>query len=126
MAATARQHCISSITLRLRQHQIASGGWPYFTSSQESIEATCLSSLALSPERDRSSARAVEFLFEAQLAGGAWPAFRGDTEGSWTTPLALSTIIVTNHKSEACERALKWLLAEKGAEGHWRGWPDRS
>jgi hypothetical protein len=28
-------------------------------------------------------------------------------------------MIITNHTSEACERALKWLLAEKGAEGHW-------
>jgi len=117
MAAIAPQHCISSITLQLRQHQIVSGGWPYFASSQESIEATCMSLLGLSPERE--SASAVEFLFNSQLANGSWPAFRGDTEGSWTTSLALSTIVVTNHTSEACQRALKWLLAEKGEEGHW-------
>jgi hypothetical protein len=61
MAAIARQHCISSVTLQLRQHQIVSGGWPYFASSQESIEATCLSALALSPERDWLTARAVDF-----------------------------------------------------------------
>jgi hypothetical protein len=119
MVTTDRQHCISSATLQLRQRQLESGGWSYFVSGQESIEATCLSALGLSPECDGIDARAVEFLFESQLTGGAWPAFRGDTDGSWTTSLALSTITITNHASEACERALKWLLAEKGEEGHW-------
>src|SRR5579863_10448254 len=119
MVATARRHCISSTTLQLQQRQMESGGWSYFVSGQESIEATCLSALGLAPERDGITARAVEFLFESQLTGGAWPAFRGDTEGSWTTSLALCTTIITNHTSEACERALKWLLAEKGEEGHW-------
>jgi hypothetical protein len=117
MAQTARKQCTFSTALRLRQRQMRSGGWAYFGASQESIEATCMSILGLSPERE--SASAVEFLFNSQLANGAWPAFHGDTEGSWTTSLALSTIIVTNHTSEACQRALKWLLAEKGEEGHW-------
>jgi hypothetical protein len=119
MAATARQHCISSTTLELRLRQLGSGGWAYFASGQESIEATCLSALGLSPESGGIAERAVKFLFESQLASGAWPAFRGDKEGSWTTPLALSTLIVTGHQAEACERALKWLLVEKGAEGRW-------
>ena len=117
MAQTARKQCTSSTALQLQQRQMRSGGWAYFGSSQESIEATCMSLLGLSP--DREPARAVEFLFNSQLANGSWPAFRGDAEGSWTTSLALSTIIVTNHTSEACQRALKWLLAEKGEEGHW-------
>ena len=119
MATTARQHCISSTTLQLRGRQMKSGGWAYFVSGQESIEATCLSALGLSPESGGIAERAVKFLFESQLTGGGWPAFRGDKEGSWTTPLALSTLIVTGHQSEACERALKWLLVEKGEEGHW-------
>jgi hypothetical protein len=119
MAQTARKECAFSTALELRQRQMRSGGWAYSGSSQESIEATCMSLLGLSPERESGSASAVEFLFNSQLANGAWPAFRGDTEGSWTTPLALSTMIVTNHTSEACQRALKWLVAEKGEEGHW-------
>jgi hypothetical protein len=119
MAANTRQRCISSTKLELRRRQMESGGWAYFASGQESIEATCLSALGLSSGGDEIRERAVEFLFGSQLTGGAWPAFRGDNEGSWTTPLAISTMIITNHTSEACERALKWLLAEKGAEGHW-------
>lgn len=119
MVPTERQHYISSTTLELRRRQMESGGWAYFASGQESIEATCLSALGLSPEGYGIAERAVEFLFGSQLTGGAWPAFRGDKEGSWTTPLALSTLIVTNHTAGACERALEWLLAEKGEEGHW-------
>ncbi len=117
MAQTVRKQCTFSTALQLRPRQMRSGGWAYFGASQESIEATCMSILGLSPERE--SASAFEFLFNSQLANGAWPVFRGDSEGSWTTSLALSTIIVTNHTSEACQRALKWLLAEKGEEGHW-------
>ena len=118
MTPSARQHCLSSTTLELRRRQMESGGWAYFGSGQES-KATCLSALGLSSGGDGIGERAVEFLFGSQLTGGAWPAFRGDTEGSWTTPLALSTMIITSRTSEACERALKWLLTEKGAEGHW-------
>ena len=119
MAQTARKECIFSTVLQLRQRQMQSGGWAYFGSSQESIEATCLSLLGLMPEHESVSSRAVEFLFKSQLAFGAWPAFDGDTEGSWTTALALTTSIATNQMSEACDRALKWLLVEKGKEGHW-------
>ena len=119
MMATGRQHCISSTTLELRRRQMESGGWAYFASGQESIEATCLSALGLSPDGDWIGERAVEFLFKSQLRGGAWPAFRGDMEGSWTTPLALTTLITTNHIAEPCERALTWLLGEKGEEGRW-------
>jgi hypothetical protein len=119
MAPTVRQDCISSAALQLRQRQKQSGGWGYFNSTQASIEATCLSVLGLSPEHESVSSRAVEFLFKSQLADGAWPAFGGDTEGSWTTALALSTTIATNQMSAACDHALKWLLIEKGMEGHW-------
>jgi hypothetical protein len=96
-----------------------SGGWAYSGSRQESIESTCLGALALSPEPESAAIQAVEFLLRCQLPGGSWPAFHGDREGSWTTGLALSTAIVTNHNSAACERALLWLLTEKGNEGHW-------
>lgn len=119
MAQTRRQDCLSSTAQILRQHQIESGGWPYSGSRQESIESTCLCALALSLEPDSAAVRAVEFLLRCQLPDGSWPAFRGDREGSWTTSLALTTAILTNHNSAGCERALRWLLTEKGNEGHW-------
>lgn len=119
MSQSERQLAISSAAQLLRQHQMESGGWAYSGSRQESIESTCLGALALSPEPGSVAIRAVEFLLRCQLPGGSWPAFHGDREGSWTTALALSTAIVTNHNSAGCERALQWLLTEKGNEGHW-------
>jgi len=103
----------------LSRRQTRLGGWAYFGSGQESIEATCLSALALAPEPDLPNTRSIEFLFRLQLASGGWPAFRGDREGSWTTALALSAAVVTNNTSEVCERALQWLVAERGKESHW-------
>lgn len=69
-----------------------SGGWAYFDSVQESLEATCLAELALAPERQASSSAAILFLLKSQLSDGGWPAFLGDSEGSWTTALALCTL----------------------------------
>ncbi len=38
-----------------------SGGWAYFDSVQESLEATCLAELALAPERHANSSEAICF-----------------------------------------------------------------
>jgi hypothetical protein len=54
-----------------------------------------------------------------QRADGGWPAFEGDPEPSWTTALCLSTLTAVNDVSDARERALQWLLASRGKEGHW-------
>jgi len=96
-----------------------SGGWAYFDSVQESLEATCLAELALAPERQASSSAAILFLLKSQLTDGGWPAFLGDSEGSWTTALALCTLNSTGDFTAARERAFRWLYAERGREGHW-------
>ncbi len=48
-----------------------------------------------------------------------WPAFQGDSKAAWTTALALCTLTVLNEISVASDRALRWLLEERGKEGHW-------
>jgi len=102
------------------EHQLASGGWSFTGSQQASIEATCLACLAVSWDQEPSTALlAIRFLLRSQLLDGAWPAFEGDSEGSWVTALCLSSLIALNETSQARERALKWLLAERGREGHW-------
>jgi hypothetical protein len=55
----------------------------------------------------------------SQRADGGWPAFEGDPEPSWTTALAVCTLTAVNDQSDARERALHWLLASRGKEGHW-------
>ena len=110
---------ISSLTEKLKSRQMKSGGWAYFDSVQESLEATCLAELALAPERHANSSEAILFLLKSQLSDGGWPAFLGDSEGSWTTALALCTLNSTGDFTAARERAFRWLFAERGREGHW-------
>ncbi len=110
---------ISSLAETLKSRQMKSGGWAYFDSVQESLEATCLAELALAPEMQASSSAAILFLLKSQLSDGGWPAFLGDSEGSWTTALALCTLNSTGDFTAARERAFRWLYAERGREGHW-------
>ena len=110
---------ISSLAETLRSRQMKSGGWAYFDSVQESLEATCLAELALAPEKHANSSVAIRFLLKAQLSDGGWPAFLGDSEGSWTTALALCTLNSTGDFTAAREKAFRWLYAERGREGHW-------
>jgi hypothetical protein len=110
---------ISSLAETLKSRQMKSGGWAYFDSVQESLEATCLAELALAPDRQASSSAAILFLLKSQLTDGGWPAFLGDSEGSWTTALALCTLNSTGDFTAARERAFRWLYAERGREGHW-------
>jgi hypothetical protein len=98
---------------------LSSGGWSFCGSPQASIEATCLACLALAWGAQASARVAVQFLLGSQLADGGWQAFEGDSEGSWVTALCLSTLIALSENSQPSERALKWLLAERGKEGHW-------
>ena len=110
---------ISSLTEKLKSRQMKSGGWAYFDSVQESLEATCLAELALAPEMQVSSSAAILFLLKSQLSDGGWPAFLGDSEGSWTTALALCTLNSTGDFTAARDKAFRWLYAERGREGHW-------
>ena len=110
---------ISSLAETLRSRQMKSGGWAYFDSVQESLEATCLAELALAPERHANSSEAILFLLKSQLSDGGWPAFLGDSEGSWTTALALCTLNSTGDFTAARQKAFRWLYAERGREGHW-------
>jgi hypothetical protein len=110
---------ISSLAETLKSRQMKSGGWAYFDCVQESLEATCLAELALAPERQANSSAAILFLLKSQLSDGGWPAFLGDSEGSWTTALALCALNSTGDFTAARDKAFRWLYAERGREGHW-------
>jgi hypothetical protein len=104
----------------LLQRRLPSGGWSFFNSEQASVEATCLAGLALGPDNSHGNAvSTVRFLKKSQLSDGGWPAFQGDSEGAWTTALALCALTVLNEISDASNKALRWLLGSRGKEGHW-------
>jgi hypothetical protein len=99
-----------------------SGGWAYRGSTQESIEATCMAALAFTPDTDNHSA-AIAFLLRSQFGDGSWPAFRGDSEGSWTTALGLCALNMSGDFAAQRDKAARWLVMERGREGNWlRRW----
>jgi hypothetical protein len=103
----------------LVRRSLRSGGWSFLEHPQASVEATCLAALALSQERPYVADAAIRFLLLHQHQNGAWPAFEGDRESSWTTALTLITLTMFNDMSEARERALRWLIETCGKEAHW-------
>jgi hypothetical protein len=109
----------SGLVRILAGRRLSSGGWSFTGSQQASVEATCLGCLALAWETQARTPLTIRFLLGSQLSDGGWAAFQGDPEASWTTALALCTLTAVNDISEARERALKWLLSERGKEGHW-------
>jgi hypothetical protein len=119
MARKLMQGRISSLADVLGSRQLHSGGWAYFGSGQESIEATCLAALALGHEAQANYTAAVSFLLKSQLKDGSWPAFLGDSEGNWATALAVCAMNTTGDLAAACEKAVRWLECERGREGRW-------
>src|SRR5581483_1284710 len=118
MGREARTDCIALVTEVLRARQMDSGGWAYRGAAQESIEATCLAALAFVPDTVSRSA-AIAFLLRSQLGNGSWPVFRGDSEASWTTAVAACTLNVTGDFAAQRDKAVRWLVADRGREGHW-------
>jgi hypothetical protein len=119
MARKLTQGCILSLADVLGSRQLCSGGWAYFGSGQESIEATCLAALALGYEAQANYTAALSFLLKSQLRDGSWPAFLGDSEGNWATALAVCVMNTTEDLAAAREKAVRWLDREQGREGYW-------
>jgi hypothetical protein len=103
----------------LLMRQLPSGGWSYFGSPQSSVEATTLAVMALSMESSDAARSGLDQLARMQRRNGAWPAFGGDSDGSWTTALVLCALNETGEFESAREKAFQWLLSERGREGHW-------
>jgi squalene cyclase len=103
----------------LLMRQLPSGGWSYFGSPQSSVEATALAVMAMSMESLGVARSGLDQLARMQRRDGAWPAFGGDSDGSWTTALVLCALNGTGEFESAREKAFQWLLSERGREGHW-------
>jgi hypothetical protein len=104
----------------LAERQLPFGGWSYLSSPQIDVEPTSLALMALnsgSPSDVPTSV--IQQLLRLQRRDGAWPAFRGDPEASWTTALALSALNTAGEFASAREKAFYWLVSERGREGHW-------
>src|SRR5580700_12287224 len=109
----------NSLAGPLLTRQLRSGGWSYFGSQQSSVEATSLAVMALSTESPNAARSGFDQMLDLQRRDGAWPAFVGDSEVSWTTALALCALNGTGEFTSAREKAFHWLVSERGREGHW-------
>jgi hypothetical protein len=113
------QRLESRVSRELCRRKLPDGGWSFFGSTQVSIEVTCLASMAMNSFAIDAVIRSIAALLRSQTPEGSWPAFVGDTEGSWVTALAISTLNIQNDPSDARERAFRWMLETRGREGHW-------
>ncbi len=78
-----------------------------------------MAAMALSSESSEASELGIEHLLRLQRPDGGWPAFLGDSEGSWTTALALCALNEMTDFAAAREKAFHWLIEERGREANW-------
>ena len=109
---------LKEVRSEIRQRALPQGGWSNGTSRRANVEATCLALMALRYGVGiLEPARSV--LRQLQNADGSWPAFAGDDfEGCWTTSLAVIAL-VKSEPAEPIQRAVQWVLANKGRESDW-------
>src|SRR5208337_3166592 len=110
---------VSALVKSLTQRQLPLGGWSYLGSSQTSVEPTSLAAMVLNSESPNAAGSGIDSLLRLQRRDGSWPAFLGDSESSWTTALVLCALNITNGFASAREKAFRWLISERGREGHW-------
>ncbi len=112
---------VSIVSRTLVTRRLPVGGWSYLNlrSAQTSVEATSLAVMALGSESSDVPGSGIAPLLRLQRRDGAWPAFRGDSESSWTTALAFCVLNGMNDFPRAREKAFHWLISARGREGHW-------
>lgn len=108
-------------------NQNSDGGWGFHPASPSAVEPTAWSLMALvGPRRTAAPAkvcdRAREWLLQAQLPDGSWPAIPGQQQGCWVTSVAAHALQLQAEAPHAVGRGRDWLLHTWPAEGSvwWR------
>jgi hypothetical protein len=111
----------NALRFSLQNRQLACGGWPALaSSSQPSLEATCLAALALGQRDTGAVGKAQDFLLRSQNSNGSWPVFPGDDVAAcWVTSLATLALRDLAPAIPARLKGLDWLLNSRGKESHW-------
>jgi hypothetical protein len=95
------------------------GGWG-FNARQDALEPTCLAILTLRHQSGAHVEKALNRIARLQHEDGSWPAFDGaGREGAWTTALALLALLSVGRKGGSLQRAIGWLLSQRGREADW-------
>ena len=111
---------LTRIQVEIEKHALPGGGWTRGNGGRAGIETTCYALMALHNHEGSARDRAIDLLLMTQNPDGSWPAFEGDDpEGCWTTALASIALRFTGAPTAPIEKSIRWLLDNKGREGHW-------
>jgi hypothetical protein len=130
----------------LLRAQNANGGWGYMPGSASGAEPTCWALLALAdrsngddldvgasdahpqpnavrpygrqaPNGEEALKLGRQWLRQAQLPDGSWPAFVGQQRGCWVTALACLALKAQQESRDSVARGVRWLCDTWPAEG---------
>jgi hypothetical protein len=116
----------NSCLLFIRNSQNADGGWGFQPGLQSRVEPTCWAILALralesSPVPAEILLRGQQFLRNAQLANGSWPASTEMRTGCWLTAVASWVLASDVQAREAVAAGVKWICNDWPRDGSpWR------
>jgi hypothetical protein len=111
---------LNDLRLEIARRALRTGGWPNGNDRRAAIEPTCYALMALGGGQRPADRKAIDVLLRTQNPDGSWSAFEGDDPlGCWTTALAAITLRFAQSPPAPVEKALRWLLVDKGREGHW-------
>ena len=111
---------LEHVQLEIEKRCLSGGGWASGSSPRAGIETTCYALMALHNRPSPARERGMDLLFRTQNSDGSWLAFEGDDpEGCWTTALAAIALRSIGSPSSPLEKSLRWLLNNRGREGHW-------
>jgi hypothetical protein len=102
--------------------QNSDGGWGFRRGQDSAIEPTSWAVLAmcgLGPEHtlSRKKLNGVNFLRQAQLSDGSWPAVAGDETGAWATSLVCLALHSDEGATPELDVAWNWLCRNWPGEG---------
>ena len=111
---------LEHVQVQIEKRRLSGGGWASGNGRRAGIETTCYALMALHGRQAPAQDHAIDVLLKTQNPDGSWPAFEGDDpEGCWTTALATIALRFIGSPSALLEKSLRWLLNNKGREGHW-------
>ena len=88
------------------------GGWGFETNSDSRVEPSCWAIRTLQncaiPVSSEALKSGVDYLLQAQLKDGSWPAHAGGA-GSWVTSLACSILASEKEYQREVQAAVEWL-----------------
>ena len=99
------------------------GGWGAVKGKRSNTESTSFALMALkSLEREAfvgPMTAGLSWLLQHQKDDGSWPLSDASKQSSWTTPIAVLTLLSFQDQRDHALRAAKWILTQEGRKPSW-------